>query len=87
MIEGKKLWKELLSVEDQPSKPVLTQTCTGVFFIRAVSDTISVTLFFFRTRLRTTWPTSADHSLRNTDIAYRPAAVISFNEIDSSAFF
>jgi hypothetical protein len=46
MIEGKKLWKELLSVEDQPTKPVITQTCTGVFSIRAVSDTISVTLFF-----------------------------------------
>jgi hypothetical protein len=42
-LSDKKLRKELirlLSVEGQPTKAVLAQTCMGVFFIRYVSDTI-----------------------------------------------
>jgi hypothetical protein len=35
----------LLSVEGQPTKAVSAQTCMGVFFIRAVSDTIFAMLF------------------------------------------
>jgi hypothetical protein len=41
-LKDKKLWKELmrlLSVEGQPAKTVLAQTCVGVFSIRSVSDT------------------------------------------------
>jgi hypothetical protein len=37
------LWKELIrlvSVEDQPTKPVLAQTYVGVSLIHSVSDTI-----------------------------------------------
>jgi hypothetical protein len=47
IIEGQEVWKELirlLSVEGQPTKEVLAQTCVGVVFIRSVSDTISVML-------------------------------------------
>jgi hypothetical protein len=43
-----KLWKKLiclLSVEGQPIKAVLAQTCMGVFSIRSVSDTTFATLF------------------------------------------
>jgi hypothetical protein len=43
MIEGQELWKELiriLSVEGQPTKAALAQTCMGVLFIRSVSYTI-----------------------------------------------
>jgi hypothetical protein len=38
----------LLSVEGQPTKAVLVQTCMGVFFIRSVSDTIIAMLFLPR---------------------------------------
>jgi hypothetical protein len=50
MIEGQKLWKELihlLSVQGQLIKAVLSQTCKGVFFIRLALDTIFS--FFFET--------------------------------------
>jgi hypothetical protein len=39
----KKLWKErirVLSIEGQPTRAVLAQTCMAVYFIRSVSDTI-----------------------------------------------
>jgi hypothetical protein len=45
----KKLWNELIrliSVEGQPTKTVLAQTCMGVLFIRSVSDTIFAIIFF-----------------------------------------
>jgi hypothetical protein len=63
MIEGQKVMERTksLSVEDQPTKIVLTQTCAGVFFIRSASDTIFA-MRSFRNHLRT----SADHSLINT---------------------
>jgi hypothetical protein len=57
------LWKELirlLSVEGQPTKVVLAQTCMGVFFIRSVSDTIFARLFLPKT--------PADHRLRNNGL-------------------
>jgi hypothetical protein len=41
--------KELLSVEGQPTKAILAQICTDVFFIRAVSYKISPALFFPQT--------------------------------------
>jgi hypothetical protein len=47
-LKGKKLRKELiflLSVEGQPTKAVLAQTCMAVFLIRSVSDTI-LAMFF-----------------------------------------
>jgi hypothetical protein len=47
-MKDKKLWKELtrlLSVEGQPTKAGLAQTCMGVFFIRSVSDTIFAMFF------------------------------------------
>jgi len=40
MIEGQKELIRLLSVEGQPTKAVLAQTCMGIFFIRSVSDKI-----------------------------------------------
>jgi hypothetical protein len=46
-----KLWKELIrlrSVEGQRTKADLAQICTGVIFIRSVSDTISVMLFLLK---------------------------------------
>jgi len=45
MIEGQEELIRLLSVEGQPTKAVLAQTCMGVFFIRSVSDTIFAMLF------------------------------------------
>jgi hypothetical protein len=47
-MKDKKLWKELiylLSVEGQPTKVDLSQTCKDVFFIREVSDTVFAILF------------------------------------------
>jgi hypothetical protein len=47
--QEKKLRKErshLLSVEGQPTKAVLAQTCMSVFFICSVPDTIFEMLFF-----------------------------------------
>jgi hypothetical protein len=44
----KKLWKEiiLLSVQGQPTKAVLSQTCMDVFFIRSVFYKFFAMLFF-----------------------------------------
>jgi hypothetical protein len=56
-LNGNKLWKELirlLSVDGQPIKADLAQTCVGVFFIRAVSDTIFAMPFLPKPQ-RTTW--------------------------------
>jgi hypothetical protein len=52
MIQGQEVWKEqirVLSVEGQPSKAVLAQTCTGVVFIPSVSDTTFAMLFLPKT--------------------------------------
>jgi hypothetical protein len=39
----------LLSVEDQPTKALLAQTCVGVFFIHSVSDTIFCDAIYSKT--------------------------------------
>jgi hypothetical protein len=43
-LKNRELYKELVSVESQPTKEILAQTCTDVFFIRTVFDTVSATL-------------------------------------------
>jgi hypothetical protein len=63
----------LLSVEGQPTKVVLAQTCMGVFFIPSMFDTIFEMLFLFKTACGTpptTWRTAADHSFINTVLIY-----------------
>jgi hypothetical protein len=48
-LKDKKFWKELirlLSVDDQPTKAVLAQTCTGEFSIHSVHDAILFMFFF-----------------------------------------
>jgi hypothetical protein len=73
MIVGHKVWKELIrlfSIEGQPTKAALAQTCMGVFNICWMSYTIFATLFFEPAcgPLRTTWRAATDNSIRNTDI-------------------
>jgi hypothetical protein len=53
----------LVSVEGQPTKAVLAETFTSVFFIRTVPHTFFQCLFF-QNRKRT----DADNSLRNTPL-------------------
>jgi hypothetical protein len=57
IIEGQKLVERTnspISVQGQPTKTILTQTCVRVFFIRSVSDTIFVIIFLPKPP-RTTW--------------------------------
>jgi hypothetical protein len=52
MIEGQEVVEKLIrlfSVECQPTKAVLAQTCLGVFFIRSVSNAIFPVLFVLET--------------------------------------
>jgi hypothetical protein len=65
MVEGKRFSKEfilLLSVESQPTKAVLAQTCINVFFILIQV----LECFFFKNFLRT----AADHSLIITSLKH-----------------
>jgi hypothetical protein len=50
----------LLSVEGQPPKKILSQTCVDVFFICSMSDTIFAIVFLPKPP-RTTWRTATDH--------------------------
>jgi hypothetical protein len=70
------------SVEGQPTKAVIEQTCMGVFFIHSVCDTTFAIPSFFEIAcgpLRTTWRTatdhrwSADYSLINTALVNSPS--------------
>jgi hypothetical protein len=62
-LKDEKLWKELiwlLSVDGQPTKEILAQTCVGIFFICLVSDTVFFYAFSCETAcvsLQTTWQT------------------------------
>jgi hypothetical protein len=69
------LWKELIRlpyVELQLTSTVLAQMCTGVLFIRLVSDATFANTFLPDRHVGTIWRTvvdhrwSADHSLVNT---------------------
>jgi hypothetical protein len=62
MIEGQEVTEKLirlLSVEGQPIKAVLAQTCMGVFFVRLVSDTIFAIPYLPKARTDHHWPPMA----------------------------
>jgi hypothetical protein len=50
MIEGQGVKERirLLSIQGQPTKAILSQTCMGAFFIRSVSDIIFALLFLLK---------------------------------------